>query len=116
MSVVLSVAQARALIELLAELDDRQISLSLSEELLVVDPQVVRDGGDDDDRMFYLSKSGSLVDIDKFDDEDVPAKKVVKKVKKVKKIAKSPVAAAKKAAAKAKEVVSEASDDDIFEV
>ena len=115
MSVVLSVAQARALRELLAELDDRQISLSLSEGLLVVDPQVVRDGGDDDDRMFYLSKSGSLVDVDKFDDEDVPAK-VVKKVKKVKKIAKSPVAAAKKAAAKAKEAVSEASDDDIFEV
>ena len=115
MSVVLSVAQARALRELLAELDDRQISLSLSEELLVVDPQIVRDGGDDDDRMFYLSKSGSLVDIDKFDDEDAPAK-VVKKVKKVKKIAKSPVAVAKKAAAKAKVAVSEASDDDIFEV
>jgi len=59
MTIQLSIAQARALVNLLPTIDDRRITMYQKENVLVVDPDDPR-GTVVDDRTYYISTHGVL--------------------------------------------------------
>ena len=57
MTIVLSIGQNRALVRVLADLDDRKLTMYQKGSVLVVDPSDPR-GKFADDRMFYIQANG----------------------------------------------------------
>lgn len=59
MTLVLTIAQCRALIKILEEVDDRKVTMYQDQEVLVVDPSDPR-GKVVDNRMFFIAPNGTI--------------------------------------------------------
>lgn len=59
MTLVLSIAQCRALVRILEEVDDREVTMYQDTGVLVVDPSDPR-GRVIDDRMYYIAPNGTV--------------------------------------------------------